>query len=68
MFLSIECDFRVLFPQTILELCSLLGETNIGTLVVSIVTIVGLIIAKELAALAAKKIPIPIPVELIAVS
>ncbi|XP_057212290.1 solute carrier family 26 member 6-like [Triplophysa rosa] len=52
---------------TILEICSLLGETNIGTLVVSIVTIVGLVIAKELSALAAKKIPIPIPVELIAI-
>ncbi|XP_056628608.1 solute carrier family 26 member 6 [Triplophysa dalaica] len=52
---------------TILKICSLLGETNIGTLVVSIVSIVGLVIAKELSALAAKKIPIPIPVELIAI-
>ncbi|NP_001410200.1 solute carrier family 26 member 6 [Danio rerio] len=52
---------------TVIEICALLGKTNIGTLVVSIVTIVGLIIAKELSALAAKKIPIPIPVELITI-
>ncbi|XP_065103168.1 solute carrier family 26 member 6 isoform X1 [Paramisgurnus dabryanus] len=52
---------------TIIDICSLLGETNIGTLVVSIVTIFGLIIAKELSALAARKIPIPIPVELITI-
>ncbi|XP_073674858.1 solute carrier family 26 member 6 [Garra rufa] len=49
---------------TIIHICALLGKTNIGTLVVSIVTIVGLIIAKELSALAARKIPVPIPVEL----
>lgn len=54
--------------QTVIEVCALLGKTNIGTLVVSIVTIVGLIIAKQLSALAARKIPIPIPVELITVS
>uniref|UniRef100_A0A8C2KTG2 Solute carrier family 26 member 6 n=1 Tax=Cyprinus carpio TaxID=7962 RepID=A0A8C2KTG2_CYPCA len=41
--------------------------TNIGTLVVSIVTIIGLVAAKELSALAARKIPIPIPVELITI-
>lgn len=46
----------------------MLPETNIGTLVVSIVAIVGLIIAKELSALVARKLPVPIPVELIAVS
>uniref|UniRef100_A0A8C1BQ18 Solute carrier family 26 member 6 n=1 Tax=Cyprinus carpio carpio TaxID=630221 RepID=A0A8C1BQ18_CYPCA len=47
--------------------CALLGQTNIGTLVVSIVTIIGLVAAKELSALAARKIPIPIPVELITI-
>lgn len=46
----------------------MLGKTNIGTLVVSIVTILGLIGAKQLSALAARKIPVPIPVELITVS
>uniref|UniRef100_A0A8C1QSL3 Solute carrier family 26 member 6 n=1 Tax=Cyprinus carpio TaxID=7962 RepID=A0A8C1QSL3_CYPCA len=52
---------------TIIEDCALLGQTNIGTLVVSIVTIIGLVAAKELSALAARKIPIPIPVELITI-
>lgn len=46
----------------------MLGGTNIGTLVVSIVTILGLIIAKELNTFLARKLPVPIPVELIAVS
>ncbi|XP_076133411.1 solute carrier family 26 member 6 [Alosa pseudoharengus] len=57
--------FALIF--TVLEVCSLLPHTNIGTLVVSIVAIVGLIIAKELSALVARKLPVPIPVELIAV-
>lgn len=52
---------------TVLELCSLLPQTNIGTLVVSIVTIIGLILAKELNACLSKKLPIPIPVELVGV-
>ncbi|XP_076860055.1 solute carrier family 26 member 6 [Brachyhypopomus gauderio] len=52
---------------TVLEVCSLLGHTNIGTLVVSIVTIVCLIGAKELNSCLARKIPVPIPVELIAI-
>ncbi|XP_063065745.1 solute carrier family 26 member 6 [Engraulis encrasicolus] len=52
---------------TVLDVCWLLPETNIGTLVVSIVAIVGLIIAKELSGLVAKKLPIPIPVELLAI-
>lgn len=56
------------FLQTVLEICYLLPKTNIGTLVVSIVTIVCLIIAKEINAYLSKKIPVPIPVELLAVS
>ncbi|XP_053536344.1 solute carrier family 26 member 6 [Ictalurus punctatus] len=52
---------------TVLDVCSLLGETNIGTLVVSIVTIFGLIIAKEVNTFLARKLPVPIPVELIAI-
>uniref|UniRef100_A0A673HEL6 Solute carrier family 26 member 6-like n=1 Tax=Sinocyclocheilus rhinocerous TaxID=307959 RepID=A0A673HEL6_9TELE len=52
---------------TVIEICALLGKTNIGTLVVSIVTILGLVAAKELSALAARKIPVPIPVELITI-
>ncbi|XP_072537658.1 solute carrier family 26 member 6-like [Salminus brasiliensis] len=52
---------------TVLDICSLLGETNIGTLVVSIVTIVCLIIAKEVNSWLARKLPVPIPVELITI-
>uniref|UniRef100_A0A8D3DJX3 SLC26A/SulP transporter domain-containing protein n=1 Tax=Scophthalmus maximus TaxID=52904 RepID=A0A8D3DJX3_SCOMX len=52
---------------TVLEMCYLIPETNIGTLVVSIVTIISLILTKELNAYLSKKIPVPIPVELLAV-
>ncbi|XP_034551142.1 solute carrier family 26 member 6 [Notolabrus celidotus] len=52
---------------TVLEVCYLLPETNIGTLVVSIVAIVGLILMKELNTYLSKKLPIPIPVELLGV-
>ncbi|XP_013857216.1 solute carrier family 26 member 6 [Austrofundulus limnaeus] len=52
---------------TVLEVCYLLPKTNIGTLVVSIVTIVGLVLAKELNAFLGKKIPVPIPMELFTV-
>ncbi|XP_059190071.1 solute carrier family 26 member 6-like isoform X2 [Centropristis striata] len=52
---------------TVLEICSLMPQTNIGALVVSIVTIVCLILAKELNAYLSKKLPVPIPVELLGV-
>uniref|UniRef100_A0A672FX40 STAS domain-containing protein n=1 Tax=Salarias fasciatus TaxID=181472 RepID=A0A672FX40_SALFA len=52
---------------TVVELCYLLPQTNVGTLVVSIVAIIGLILAKELNSYLSKKLPVPIPVELIAV-
>ncbi|TSO77719.1 Solute carrier family 26 member 6 [Bagarius yarrelli] len=52
---------------TVLDVCSLLGETNIGTLVVSIVTILCLIIAKEVNTFLARRLPVPIPVELFAI-
>ncbi|XP_010764703.1 solute carrier family 26 member 6 [Notothenia coriiceps] len=52
---------------TVLEICSIITETNIGTLVVSIVAIIGLILAKELNAYLSKKLPVPIPVELIGI-
>ncbi|KAM9785653.1 solute carrier family 26 member 6 [Neosynchiropus ocellatus] len=52
---------------TVVEICYLLPQTNIGALVVSIVAIIGLVVAKELNALLTKRIPIPIPVELLAV-
>uniref|UniRef100_A0A3P8SXI8 Solute carrier family 26 member 6 n=1 Tax=Amphiprion percula TaxID=161767 RepID=A0A3P8SXI8_AMPPE len=52
---------------TVLEICRIIPETNIGTLVVSIVTIISLILAKELNAYLSKKLPVPIPVELVCV-
>uniref|UniRef100_A0A3B4FWQ4 Solute carrier family 26 member 6 n=1 Tax=Pundamilia nyererei TaxID=303518 RepID=A0A3B4FWQ4_9CICH len=52
---------------TVLEICYLLPQSNIGTLVTSVITILGLIAAKELNAFLGKKIPVPIPVELIAI-
>ncbi|KAM9350322.1 solute carrier family 26 member 6 [Symphorus nematophorus] len=52
---------------TVLEVCYLIPQTNIGTLVVSIVAIISLILAKELNAYLSKKLPIPIPVELLGV-
>uniref|UniRef100_A0A8C4GFE2 Solute carrier family 26 member 6 n=1 Tax=Dicentrarchus labrax TaxID=13489 RepID=A0A8C4GFE2_DICLA len=52
---------------TVLEVCYLLPQTNVGTLVVSIVAIIGLILAKELNAYLSKKLPIPIPVELLGI-
>ncbi|XP_060912615.1 solute carrier family 26 member 6 isoform X2 [Labrus mixtus] len=52
---------------TVLEVCYLIPETNIGTLVVSIVAIIGLILAKELNAFLSKNLPIPIPVELLGI-
>ncbi|XP_029290942.1 solute carrier family 26 member 6 [Cottoperca gobio] len=52
---------------TVLEICSLIPQTNIGTLVVSIVAIIALILAKELNAYFSKKLPVPIPVELLGV-
>uniref|UniRef100_A0A8C9S0S0 Solute carrier family 26 member 6 n=1 Tax=Scleropages formosus TaxID=113540 RepID=A0A8C9S0S0_SCLFO len=52
---------------TVIDLCYLLPKANIGTLVVSIVTIVLLIIAKEVNVLLVRKLPVPIPMELIAI-
>nr|BAD22607.1 solute carrier family 26 member 6 b [Anguilla japonica] len=52
---------------TVLEICSLLPETNIGTLVVSAVSVIALIGAKEINTLLARKLPVPIPVELITI-
>lgn len=54
--------------QTVLEICYLLPKTNIGSLVVSVVAIICLILVKELNAYLSKKLPVPIPVELLGVS
>uniref|UniRef100_A0A3Q3JJA4 STAS domain-containing protein n=1 Tax=Monopterus albus TaxID=43700 RepID=A0A3Q3JJA4_MONAL len=57
--------FSLIF--TLLEVFYLIPQTNIGTLVVSIITITALSLAKELNAYLHKKLPVPIPVELIAI-
>ncbi|XP_028266374.1 solute carrier family 26 member 6 [Parambassis ranga] len=57
--------FALIF--TVVDVCYLIPNTNIGTLVVSIVAIVGLILAKELNSYLSKKLPVPIPVELLGI-
>ncbi|KAI1892893.1 hypothetical protein AGOR_G00138210 [Albula goreensis] len=52
---------------TLIDICSLLPETNIGTLVVSLVSLVALIVVKELNSAYSKKLPLPIPIELIVI-
>lgn len=54
--------------QTLKDVCSLLPNTHLPTLLVSVVTIVLLIAAKELNSFLSSKLPVPIPVELITVS
>uniref|UniRef100_A0A3P8V0X1 Solute carrier family 26 member 6-like n=1 Tax=Cynoglossus semilaevis TaxID=244447 RepID=A0A3P8V0X1_CYNSE len=53
---------------TVVDLCYLLPQTNIGTLVVSIVVIICMVLAKELNTFLSKKIPVPLPMELLAVA
>lgn len=68
-YLAIHIPFWILFFfQTVVEVGYLIPKTNIGSLVVSIVAIICLILAKELNAYLSKKIPVPIPVELLGVS
>uniref|UniRef100_A0A8C8M4V0 STAS domain-containing protein n=1 Tax=Oncorhynchus tshawytscha TaxID=74940 RepID=A0A8C8M4V0_ONCTS len=54
--------------QVYVNICRHLPETNIGTLVVSLVALVVLIVVKELNSCYEKKLPLPIPIELIVVS
>ncbi|XP_062332312.1 solute carrier family 26 member 6, like [Osmerus eperlanus] len=52
---------------TLVDVCSLLPQTHLPTLLVSAVSIVFLIAAKELHSLLGPRLPVPIPVELIAI-
>uniref|UniRef100_A0A8C7I3E5 Solute carrier family 26 member 6, like 2 n=1 Tax=Oncorhynchus kisutch TaxID=8019 RepID=A0A8C7I3E5_ONCKI len=52
----------------LIDICRHLPETNIGTLVVSLVALVVLIVVKELNSCYEKKLPLPIPIELIIVA
>uniref|UniRef100_A0A8C6PKU4 Solute carrier family 26 member 6, like 1 n=1 Tax=Nothobranchius furzeri TaxID=105023 RepID=A0A8C6PKU4_NOTFU len=60
---------RVFGPMSVVyvNVCSLLPQTHLPTLVVSSVTIVLLIAAKELNSFFSAKLPVPIPVELITI-
>uniref|UniRef100_A0A6Q2YBN9 STAS domain-containing protein n=1 Tax=Esox lucius TaxID=8010 RepID=A0A6Q2YBN9_ESOLU len=51
----------------LIDICRLLPETNIGALVVSLVALVVLITVKELNTCYEKKLPMPIPIELIVI-
>ncbi|XP_053091872.1 solute carrier family 26 member 6-like [Pangasianodon hypophthalmus] len=51
---------------TVLDVFSLLGETNVTTLVVSLVAISGLVVAREVNACLASRLPIPVPVQFFA--
>ncbi|XP_069546727.1 solute carrier family 26 member 6, like 1 [Brachyistius frenatus] len=52
---------------TLRDVCSLLADTHVPTLVVSVVTMVILIAAKELNSFLGPKLPVPVPVELITI-
>uniref|UniRef100_A0A668A1Z6 Solute carrier family 26 member 6 n=1 Tax=Myripristis murdjan TaxID=586833 RepID=A0A668A1Z6_9TELE len=52
---------------TLLNICQLLPETNVAELVVSLVALAVLIVVKELNACYSKKLPLPIPIELIVI-
>uniref|UniRef100_A0AAZ3R6T3 STAS domain-containing protein n=1 Tax=Oncorhynchus tshawytscha TaxID=74940 RepID=A0AAZ3R6T3_ONCTS len=54
-------------PFALIFVCYLVPETNIGTLVVSLVSIIGLVMVKELNTYLGKKLPVPIPVELLGI-
>lgn len=52
---------------TLVDLCSLLPQTKVPELVVSLVALAVLIVVKEVNGCYAKKLPLPIPIELIVV-
>ncbi|NXG11953.1 S26A6 protein, partial [Sakesphorus luctuosus] len=52
---------------TVIEICKKLPETNVGTLVTSIIAMVAILIVKELNHKFAAKLPMPIPIELVTI-
>ncbi|NXV68836.1 S26A6 protein, partial [Molothrus ater] len=52
---------------TVIDLCKKLPDTNVGTLVTSIIAMVAILIVKELNHKFAAKLPMPIPIELITI-
>lgn len=63
-----KSPFPFLCCQTLMDVCSLLPRTHLPTLVVSVVSMVILIVTKELNSFLNRKLPVPIPTELITVS
>lgn len=53
--------------QTFIEICKKLPQTNVGTLVTSIIAMLAIFIVKELNHKFSSKLPMPIPIELITV-
>uniref|UniRef100_A0A8C8DR85 Solute carrier family 26 member 6, like 2 n=1 Tax=Oryzias sinensis TaxID=183150 RepID=A0A8C8DR85_9TELE len=53
---------------TIVEICRLLPQTRVPELVVSLVALAVLIVVKEINACYSKKLPLPVPIELIVVT
>ncbi|NWY47402.1 S26A6 protein, partial [Sylvia atricapilla] len=53
--------------KTVIDLCKKLPDTNVGTLVTSIIAMVVILIVKELNHKFAAKLPMPIPIELITI-
>ncbi|KAL4630676.1 solute carrier family 26 member 6-like [Arapaima gigas] len=53
---------------TVVDVCSRLHQVHVPTLAVSLVSLLVIISAKELNAFLSRKLPVPIPVELISVS
>ncbi|XP_072791011.1 solute carrier family 26 member 6 isoform X1 [Taeniopygia guttata] len=52
---------------TVIDLCKKLPDTNVGTLVTSIIAMVSILIVKELNHKFGAKLPMPIPIELITI-
>ncbi|XP_060622147.2 solute carrier family 26 member 6 isoform X1 [Anolis sagrei] len=50
-----------------LEICSKLPKTNVGTLVTSLIAIVSILIVKKISDKLGKRIPVPIPTELLTI-
>lgn len=58
----------VIFPQTFVEICSKLPGTHTGTLVTALISMIALLLIKLLNDKLDKKLPVPIPIELLTVT
>uniref|UniRef100_A0A3P8V3P3 Solute carrier family 26 member 6 n=1 Tax=Cynoglossus semilaevis TaxID=244447 RepID=A0A3P8V3P3_CYNSE len=57
----------LMLPKNFIEFLFVLHVTHIPTLVVFVVAMVGLVVAKRVSEFLSKKLPVPVPVELLAV-